>query len=175
MADEETPTRPYPILRHGLEAPGGDAKPVDSVWFAEWRREITTALRDIRRDHSDALKGIEIRLGGIENRLNDGDSTIAKHGAQLLELIDQAAEHDRRLTVVEAHRLDAIAARLNLLEAERTQRLAHDQASLEAAKAAKGSLLIRSRDALVVSAAGGVGLAIIAFLGWLISTYAKRG
>jgi hypothetical protein len=174
VAGEETPTRPYPILREGLQLGGAsEGKPVDSVWFAEWRREITTALRDIRRDHSDALKGIEVRLGGIENRLNDGDSTIKKHGNQLVELIDQAAEHERRIGAVEAHQLDAIAARLAVLEEDRRNRTAATEAARQQAKEAKGSLWIRSRDALVISAAGGVGLAIIGLVGWLITLYAK--
>ncbi len=175
MPAEDTPTRSYPVLRHGLAAQGGgDMDPaIDSVWFAEWRREITGALREIRRDHSDALKGVDLRLVGIESRLNEGDSTIRKHEDQLAELIDQTAEHDKRLGMVEAHQIDAIVARLTVLEEERRDRRATEEAARHQAKAAKASLLVRSRDALVISAAGAVGLALIGMLGWLLTTYAK--
>ncbi len=173
MAGEDTPTRPYPILRQGLEATADGGKPVDSVWFAEWRREIMAALREIRHDHSDSLKGVEVRLGGIENRLNDGDSTIRKHDHQIVELIDQVVEHEKRLGLVEAHQIDAIVSRLAVLEEDRRDRRAADEASRQAAKAAKASLGVRARDAAVISAAGGVGLTIVGVLGWLITLYAK--
>jgi chromosome segregation ATPase len=174
VGGEDTPTRPYPVLRHGLEAEAGaDGKAIDSVWFAEWRREITAALREIRRDHTESLKGIEARLSGIENRLNDGDSTIRKHDDQILELIDQAAEHGRRLGAVEAHQIDAIVARVSVLEEDRRDRRAADDAARQAAKAAKSSLWVRSRDAAVISAAGAVGLTIVGVLGWLVSLYVK--
>lgn len=174
MAGEDTPTRPYPVLRHGLDAAAGDdGKAIDSVWFAEWRREITAALRELRRDHNESLKGVEARLGGIENRLNDGDSTIRKHDDQILELIDQAAEHEKRIGLVEAHQIDAIVARLSVLEEDRRDRRAADEAARQVAKVAKSSLWVRSRDAAVISAGSAIGLTIIGVLGWLVSLYVK--
>jgi ElaB/YqjD/DUF883 family membrane-anchored ribosome-binding protein len=172
--DDQTPTRPYPVIRSHLEIPGAlDGKPVDSVWFYEWRREIAAALRDLRKDHQEALKGVEVRLGGIEGRLNEGDSTIRKHEHQLTELIDEAAEVDKRLRIVEAHQFDAIVARLTALEDDRRERRASEKAESQQAKAIKASLWVRSRDAAVIAAAGAVGLAIVGLGGWLISLYAR--
>jgi len=178
MPDEDqTPTRPYEALRQPIGGAPLEATRVDEVWFREWKRGQERDLRELRADLKEAMRGIESRLSGIEGRLNDGDATIRKHEHQLGELIDQGAEHDRRLRAVEAHQFDALQARLATLEESDRERRAREEgrkeAKLEADAATERSLWAKSRDAVVISAAGGVGLAIIGLLGWLVAAYAR--
>jgi hypothetical protein len=94
--DNDTPPTPFPAVRARLS---GDPTAIDAY---EWRRELQSQMREMRREQTDAISRIEQRLSGIETMLRDGAVVMSGHGAQLRALVDKDADHESRITRLEA-------------------------------------------------------------------------
>ncbi len=141
----------------------------------EFRREVSTALKEVRREQQTAMKELQIRLAGIEDRLRDSVHTAEKHEQQLVELVDLSTELDKRVGVVEAYQIGRVVERLQFLESAEKARDRGDAAEAAVAQANRDGF-VRSVGAVAVSTAvGGVVLGILAFLWWLLVSYVRGG
>lgn len=160
----------HPINRRALaDAEGAaptQANGVDSVWFHEWRRELSDRLDAWRTEVHDELRTIVQRLGGIENRMAEREATLNRHDDQIKEALDIVNELEGRITAVEQSQVLRLAERLGALEEDKRKRDTIEESS-------RNSVARAVAIAALCTGASGVVLAVLAFIGWLIIGYAK--
>lgn len=149
-SNEETPP-PLPT-RHTV--------PVDSVFLAEFRREVGSEFRALRRESSDANREVQQRLSGIEGQLREGNSTMAKHDGQIQELASDLAETRARM--------DKNIARIVVLEDDLKERMRDAERNKESSFRA----VVLS---VVCAVAVGAVLSGFAFFWWLFTGWVKAG
>lgn len=174
VTHEDTPPAPLPLRRHA----NGDSDfvDVDSVFMFEMRRELVAELKALRRDNSEAMSEVRMRLGAIEANLVAGAATMEKHDSQLQELVTIASDLDRRMKTMESFRVGEMELRVKVLEGAEAKRDREDYARRIAG--APNALSRVVSNALLGAAYAGGGAMILAlggFLWWGFSLWVKAG
>jgi hypothetical protein len=171
---DDTPPEPLPTRRASGEHVAGG---VDSVFMFEMRRELMAEMKASRRETSEAMNEVRLRLGAIETNMAAGAQRMEQHDGQLKELIDVSAELDQRLAQQEALRVADLSARLKVLEDAELQRSRDEYA--RARVAATPSRLNGVVDDMLSSAGKAFGAAVIAAVAgaawYAFTTWVKAG
>lgn len=156
MGTDDTPPEELPTHRdHGDIIPGM----IDRLAL-DLRREI----RESRKQQTEGLGSVMIRLAGIENRMQEGSIRMEKHALQIIELATGQAETDERIHTLE--RYETERAKREFAEAE----LSRERATVERDSVIKSI----GNDALRV-AAGSIVAGLCALAWWVVVSWVRAG
>ena len=146
---------------------------IDYPFFEDWRREQTKAFNELRREWSDTLTRIDLRLTGIESRMSESQLTLERHQLKIIEIDSQVTEVERRVDGLEKREVEDAIRRIRTLEEYQKAVEMRQVVERERMDQRSGGIVRSIVTTVVCTAAGSLVTAAMAFLGWLLVGYIK--
>lgn len=145
----------------------------DARFFAEWRREQTTTIREFRQETIEAIGRLDQRLSGMEARLNETQYAIERHSLQIAEMNSNIVEVEGRVMGLEKREVQDAMTRIRMLESSQERRETRDAIEQEQTKRGESSLARAVMTTVVCTAAGSFVTGAMGLLWWLVVGWVK--